>query len=115
MIHEGRVITPAQSYCLVRRKDAGTTDAGIIKPGEHGEYLEVVESSGRWVTVSGAVIEVDYRPGDRVYTRAPRPMGATNVGQPLFDRVSILAPSDFPTGVGLLALADIVAVERPSA
>lgn len=113
MIHEGRNITPAQSFCLVRKRDAGTTDAGIIKPGEHGEYLEIVESSGRWITVSGAVIEVDYRPGDRVYTRAPRPMGVTNVGQPLHDRVSILAPADFPPNVGLLALADIVAVERP--
>ena len=112
MIHEGREIRPAQSFCLVRTRDAGTTEAGLIKPGEHGEYLEIVESSGQWVTVSGAVITVDYRPGDRVYRRGPRPMGVTNVGQPLYDFVTVHAPADFPPNVGLLALADIIAVER---
>lgn len=115
MIHEGKEITPLQSFCLVRRRDKGTTDSGLVMPGEHGEFLEVVESSGRWVTVSGAVIEVDLRPGDRVYTRAPRPMGVSNVGQQLYDRVNIVAYPDWPQDVGLIALADIVAVERAAA
>lgn len=112
MIHEGRELTPMQSFVFVRKCDAGKTDAGLVLPGEHAQYLEVVESSGRWITVAGAVIEVDLRPGDKVYLRNPRPMGSTNVGQPLFDRVSVVQSPDWPADIGLLAIADIVAVER---
>lgn len=112
MIHDGKELLPVQSYCLVRRIAAGESEAGLIMPGEHNERLIVIESSGEWVTVSGARISVDLRPGDRVYPRAPRPAGVTNVGQPLYDRVNILAYPGWPKDIGLMALADIVAVER---
>lgn len=62
--------TPATGYAIVRFVKVGTTAGGIILPsvgGQDRSWVEVVVSSGKFIhPVSGAVVELDARPGDRV-------------------------------------------------